>query len=102
MLCAVAARYGHVDVGMSWNSIHAGLVRVFLAFFVGVALRRFLVSRPLGHAVPWWLTFTIAAASFVLDVSESYRGLYDVFCIVVLYPLVIVLASRDPVRLPPN
>ena len=87
---------GSCDVGPDWSNILFGFPRVAFSFFAGVLIERTL-KKP--HQTSWvgWLIPALMIPIFAVDVSKDLRPFYDLACVLVIFPALIVWgASYDP------
>ena len=96
LLVWVAASYGSLDVGFSWEGIHDGFVRVIFSFATGILVAR----NHHANVRRSWLSVALAITLTVL-LSVSLEGparvAYDLLFAAVLAPLLVWCgASYDP------
>jgi len=84
--------HGSLDVGMEASTILGGALRVTFSFFLGV-----LIWRHRAHIAIriHWLAYVLPVAiiGVFLPSVESGSAIYDLFCIMVIFPAVIYLGS---------
>lgn len=75
-----------------------GLTRLMFPFFGGLLLFRLCKPGRLRHGF-WWCSLLLAGALAAPHVggAENFRlnGLYDAFCIIVIFPAVVFLGASD-------
>ena len=98
-LLLVQYRFGSIDVGAYWTSFVGSIPRVLLSFFVGVALSRFRRFEAVP-SIPAWVILLVLEGSFWIPVVGSAGKLYEVFAVVILYPLLVFAGSRALERRP--
>jgi peptidoglycan/LPS O-acetylase OafA/YrhL len=90
-LGVVAFRHGSLDVGYALGEVGLGFARVAFPFLIGVVLLR--VERRLGD---WNLSPYVAAALLcgVLARPEGGGATYDLVCVMLVFPAIILFAAR--------
>ena len=99
-LCAVALQAGDLDVGYTWQEVHAGLIRVMFAFPVGVLLYRRWIARParapggfaLGNAGALACLASLTLL-LILPVPAMVKPVYDVLVVVCVFPALVYAAA---------
>ncbi|MEY4953694.1 MAG: hypothetical protein RL299_2118, partial [Pseudomonadota bacterium] len=85
---------GHANLGADWETAQTGLARAVFSFLVGIVLFSAL-SRRGGTVRRHWLAY---AAAFLLLAMLMFgpdqRALWDLTCILVLFPLLVVLGAQ--------
>ena len=99
-LCAIALQGGDLDVGYTWNEVHAGLIRVMFAFPVGVLLYRRWIARESGAprrlasgnagAVACLAALTLV---LVVPVPALVKPVYDVLVVAFVFPALVYAAA---------
>jgi peptidoglycan/LPS O-acetylase OafA/YrhL len=85
--------FGNLDLGSAWPHFAGGFARVSFSFFTGVLLHR-LHRR--GFSVSWLaLLFPcLLAVLLAVDLTGPLRILFDLACVLLLFPAIIVVSSR--------
>ncbi len=105
-----ASGYGSIGVGWTLDSTNffGGLLRVLFPFSLGMVLQRSRITlkikdNPLFQKSVFWLCsialFVIFSVPF-LGASESFstNGIYEIACIALLFPPIIICASQSTAR----
>ncbi|NID11309.1 acyltransferase family protein [Fibrivirga algicola] len=100
---AVTSPNGDVAGGWTLNVEHMriGITRTLFPFFAGLLLSR--VSRPsrFNHAF-LWCSLLVAVVLFMPRIGGAthgwLNGLYDAFCIIVVFPLIIYMGANGVVH----
>jgi peptidoglycan/LPS O-acetylase OafA/YrhL len=99
VVLAVAANvHGTVDLGMRPGDFAFGVPRVFVSFFVGVAIRRYVpgTSSSRMNEIRLTLVSVVLVLAFVgtdlLPRRPPVVG--DLLCVLLLMPVLVILASR--------
>lgn len=84
---------GTGDIGSTgpWFFVQ-GMCRVVFPFFLGALLHRLWAAGRLSLRPPWWLAVALMCAMFMLP---GPRIVTDLFCVVVLVPLVVALGAAS-------
>lgn len=93
-LIATAIAYGGLPAGSLWVTIVTGPIRVTFSFFMGVIIYR---TVPRESARPRWLGPICSVALVALFAAPGSRPLYDLACVMVVFPAVGILAMRTDV-----
>ena len=90
--------YGNMGVGWTLDAVNflGGLLRMLFPFSLGMLLSRNF--RPVKVRGAFWICAAVLLALFVvpyLEGTESicWNGLYEAFCIIVVFPLLIILGA---------
>lgn len=90
--------YGNICVGWSMNTTHftGGLLRMLFPFTMGLFLSRNF--KPIKIKGAFWICTAILLALFAVPNIEGtapicHNGLYEVFCIIVMFPIIIWLGA---------
>ena len=93
---------GHGDVIGGWSidakQLHIGFVRMLYPFFAGMLLMRLGKRIHIRHAFPVCSLLLILSFCLPRFGSPSHlwvNGLYDSFCILLLFPLVVAIGAGD-------
>jgi len=89
---------GGIDAGATPREFLGGFPRVTYGFFAGVLLNRLLRGRsdaPIAWALP--VTAVALLAVFVVPGGRSWNPAFELACLLLLFPAMIVLAARAPV-----
>jgi peptidoglycan/LPS O-acetylase OafA/YrhL len=97
-LIGTAAAYGSLDVGSKWITVYGALPRVFFSFPLGVLLLRLHRRRPIQAPAGSILPILTVLAMLVVAPPAALRPVYDVACVVAVFPLVILFAARSHPR----
>jgi peptidoglycan/LPS O-acetylase OafA/YrhL len=93
-LVLVALKTDRLNVGVSPANLAGGYIRFLFSFPAGIALWRFEAAGKLpAPRIPLWLAFGAAAAAF-FGIGAGALG--DVLTVVVLFPLILIAARRNP------
>ena len=92
---------GTLDFGMTGQTIISGLPRVSFSFFLGVLLCRSMAGYQgrLGFLRRgWWVEAAIALtlAVFAVAPAGDARVAYDLACIVLVFPVLVVMGAVAP------
>ena len=90
--------YGSIGVGWTLNAVNfgGGLLRMLFPFSLGMLLRRTCRSVAMRHAfaVCTLLLFALFSVPFLgTGASFSLNGVYEVFCVVCVFPLIVLVAA---------
>ena len=84
---------------LNWEQQYVGMVRLMYPFFGGLLLSRLGWLIRLEKRAFWWCSLLLAGALAAPHVggAENFRlnGLYDAFCIIVIFPAVVFLGASD-------
>jgi peptidoglycan/LPS O-acetylase OafA/YrhL len=102
---AVTSPNGDVAGGWTLNAEHMriGLTRTLFPFFAGLLLSR--VSRPtrIDYAF-WWCSLLVAVVLLMPRIGGTdqlwLNGLYEAFCIIVVFPLIVYIGASGVVHSP--
>lgn len=85
--------YGQLSGGGWWDTAQVGLARVMFSFFLGVTIYR---TVPRGAASSQWVALASAGALIALFAIQpgAWRPLYDLVCVLVVFPAAGVLVMR--------
>ena len=90
--------YGNIGVGWSLDTVNfvGGLLRMLFPFSLGMLLSRNF--RPVKVRGAFWICAAVLLALFVVPYLEGtepicWNGLYEAFCIIVVFPLLIILGA---------
>lgn len=96
-LVATAFLEGKLDTGFRLDDYHFGVVRIGFSFFAGVLLCR-LRYRLNVPKLPWPAVLLLMAFILCVPRPESLRWIYDVLCVLALFPILILCGARaEPV-----
>lgn len=87
--------------GFSWDTMEVGFARVFFSFFVGVAISR--SHRRLERwvpRIPAILCLFITAALLILPLQGRTAHLYELFCLFLAFPALVLAGSWSIERRP--
>ena len=87
-LCVQALHYGQLSQGFTWSNWWGGAVRVTFSFTLGVVLYR--IRPVLTWRLPVPLIAFVTLAVLVMPLLGRWNGLYDILCVVVLFPILLV------------
>ncbi len=100
---AVTNPNGDLTGGWTLNALHlrVGITRTIFPFFAGLLLSR--VARPVYIKNAFaWCSLLVAAVLFMPRLGGAdhlwVNGLYEAFCIIVIFPLVIYIGAGGVVR----
>ncbi|UVK39173.1 acyltransferase [Mesorhizobium sp. AR10] len=101
LLVVAAALAGTLDFGMTGQTIISGLPRVCFSFFLGVLLCRSigLYRGKLGFLqTGYWIEISIVLTlvAFAIAPGGAMRPIYDLICIVLLFPIMVVVGALAP------
>jgi len=98
MIVVSAVYFGTLDIGSYWGTVSGGIIRVYFSFFAGVLIyRRGLPKLPPG--VLSWIPLLLATGLVAVDVDGTARIVFDVFCVLVMFPAIIAVStSIEPDR----
>lgn len=99
LLCILAAiavmvtalHFGNLSTGWDWKTFWAAFVRLTYPFFMGLLLYRLNVRGNLPHAYIWLSLLLLAV--FTAPAFGRFDGLYEAFCVIVVFPLTIYLGT---------
>jgi peptidoglycan/LPS O-acetylase OafA/YrhL len=100
ILAFLGLRFGGLDFGWTWHQFPGGLVRVCYSFFAGVALLRLHARQRHSFAVPSWLCLFIFAAIVLLPLQGPMKALYEVFIVLLVFPILIYFGAGAVERRP--
>ncbi len=90
--------YGNMGVGWTLDAVNflGGLLRMLFPFSLGMLLSRNF--RPVKVRGAFWICAAVLLALFVVPYLEGtepicWNGLYEAFCIIVVFPLLIILGA---------
>ena len=90
--------YGNMGVGWTLDAVNflGGLLRMLFPFSLGMLLSRNF--RPVKVRGAFWICAAVLLALFVVPYWEGtepicWNGLYEAFCIIVVFPLLIILGA---------
>ena len=90
--------YGNMGVGWTLDAVNflGGLLRMLFTFSLGMLLSRNF--RPVKVRGAFWICTAVLLALFVVPYLEGtepicWNGLYEAFCIIVVFPLLIILGA---------
>ena len=90
--------YGNMGVGWTLDAVNflGGLLRMLFLFSLGMLLSRNF--RPVKVRGAFWICTAVLLALFVVPYLEGtepicWNGLYEAFCIIVVFPLLIILGA---------
>jgi peptidoglycan/LPS O-acetylase OafA/YrhL len=83
-----------MDVGARWNSLFWGVPRVFFSFYLGVALARVHHRLPTSFGAPPTLLMLSVPALLSMPLSARLGHVYELLCVFVMFPIVILLGSN--------
>ena len=90
--------YGNIGVGWTLDTVNfiGGLLRMLFPFSLGLLLSRNF--KPVKVRGAFWICSLILLGLFVVPYREGldpicWNGLYEAFCIVVVFPILIVLGA---------
>ena len=90
--------YGNMGVGWTLDAVNflGGLLRMLFPFSLGMLLSRNF--RPVKVRGAFWICTAVLLALFVVPYLEGtepicWNGLYEAFCIIVVFPLLIILGA---------
>lgn len=90
--------YGNMGVGWTLDAVNflGGLLRMLFPFSLGMLLSRNF--RPVKVRGAFWICMAVLLALFVVPYLEGtepicWNGLYEAFCIIVVFPLLIILGA---------
>lgn len=83
---------------LTWEHVGVALLRLFLSFGLGLLLAR--VARPCRVRAPFWVLAALLAAFFAVprlggEAAFWLNGLYELFGVLVLFPLIVWLGSGE-------
>jgi len=93
ILAFLGLRLGGLDFGWTWHQLPGGLARVCYSFFAGVALLRFHARQTSPPAVPSWICLVIFACIMLAPVQGSIKGPYEVFIVLLVFPILIYFGA---------
>lgn len=100
LLASIALRDGYLGVGWSMvdNGFPAGLVRMLAPYSIGILMARMFRPMRVHHA--FWLCSLVLVSVGCLpllftDLPLWANGLYDVVCVVVVFPLLIWTGASE-------
>ena len=101
LACAVA-EFGTIqNFGNAYGQTWIGLPRVLFPFFIGMVLCRWDTKFKLPPiSGGFWIAAVLLVGSFMLGVPKEFAGWYEIFCIAVVCPLVIVIGANSILSVP--
>lgn len=101
ILAALAA--GTLDLGMTGKTIASGLPRVCFSFFLGVLMCRSMARYQARLGLlqrGFWVEISLVLTVLVFAVAPAggMRPVYDLICVVLLFPAIVVIAAVAPTR----
>jgi peptidoglycan/LPS O-acetylase OafA/YrhL len=92
-LGGTALWFGDLDLGSAWPHFVGGFARVSFSFFAGVLLHRLrshlVTVSPLALLLP-----VILCGLLMADLQPGLRVVFDLFCALLVFPVLIHFASR--------
>jgi peptidoglycan/LPS O-acetylase OafA/YrhL len=88
-LIVVAWHFDGLQAGSNWATLWGGIPRVTFSFFAGVVLYRLagVVRRP--RVISPWFFLAALLVLFEMRVPETLRWVFDLACVVAVFPFVI-------------
>lgn len=102
---ALAGGTGDVAYGWQFNEIHfpLGLIRMLFPFSLGLLMYRVVRAGKIRGAFLWGSVLLVIALAVPRIGTESTlwaNGLYDLFSIMILFPLIVYMAISDTIKHP--
>ncbi|MBW9060772.1 acyltransferase family protein [Agrobacterium pusense] len=94
VLVVAAAASGKLHLGFRWHEMYAGMGRVFFSFFAGVLVYRFRNRVPELKPVQAALCLVLVCVILAVPVSREVRPFFDLAIVLLLWPLLLFVASR--------
>lgn len=94
VLVFAAAYSGKLHLGFRWHEMYAGMGRVFFSFFMGVLIYRFHAGVPKLWPLAAALCLIAVCFILVLPISDDVRPFFDLFIVLLAWPVLLVAASR--------
>lgn len=85
--------YGQLAGGGWWHDAHVGLTRVIFSFFLGVIIYR-AVPRGTTSSQPIAIACGVALIALFWIQPGAWRPLYDLVCVLLVFPAIGVLVMR--------
>lgn len=98
-LVAIAGATGTLETGFLISDYFAGVARVGFSFTLGILLSR-LRHRIKVPRLHWGVVLGVTALILVLPRPTEVMAIYDLVCVVVLFPLLILCGARSPATSP--
>lgn len=94
----VLAFNGGIDAGATPREFIGGFPRVIYGFFAGVLINRLMRERQ-DAPIPWALPVTaiLLTGVFIVPGGRAWDPYFELFCLLALFPAMIVVAARAPV-----
>ena len=101
-LIATEVGYGTLDVGPLWSGWTGAFTRVLFSFFAGVMVQRLHSAGGAARfrGTPAWIVLLVCAISFAVPVSGVAGQLYEISCVFILYPLLMLAGANAKERQP--
>lgn len=87
---------GLKPLGNTWQHLAAGVPRTSFSFLLGVALYRLQAAAPRGLPGAVALAGALLVASFTPPLAFDHTRAYQLACVALLYPAIIVFVARQP------
>lgn len=85
-----------LDQGSLWFDAPGGAIRVTFSFFLGTLLFRLHRDGKLPRPpIPAWCILLISVPILVVSGEDVWRGVYDLACVLVLFPLLLIAAVAN-------
>ena len=94
LLVAAAFSFGTLEGGATWQTYPVGFPRVIFSFSLGVAIKRYWMGPTQLARIGPWLLSILCIAILVFDPGDFLRPYDNLLVIIVLWPLVVIAASR--------
>jgi len=91
ILALLVLREGSIDLGATWPTLPAGLVRTVFSFFCGVAIGRLSFAAPRTNI---WSPLLPLALFATLVPDQRFGATYDLLCTFAVYPTLLYLGAR--------
>jgi peptidoglycan/LPS O-acetylase OafA/YrhL len=97
LLALMAYFRGDISAGLTWRltSIVSALVRSGFGIFLGVYLFRINKSLLINSPISSWVVILITALSLMTPDLGRLNGLFDLFAVTFIFPLLVLLGVRS-------
>ncbi|WP_028755391.1 acyltransferase family protein, partial [Rhizobium leucaenae] len=93
-LVVASLHFGTLEGGATWATYPVGFPRVIFSFSLGIVIKRYWMRPVQQSRIGPWLLSVLCIAVLVFDPGDALRPYYNLFVIILLWPLVVIMASR--------
>lgn len=84
----------YFNLGYSWETLPFGFARVALSFSIGIVLYRYLSGKAPVPSSIIFVPVAILLGILVVPLAESARAVWELFCVVVVFPVILGMGIR--------